>query len=682
MTKLLHRGMVALRATIKPAGSPQASSVLLESHLISAAMFNTLPECIKVVARDGRLLTMNPAGLAMIEADSWDLVRDAQTADLIAPEHCDQWLENHVRVCHGESLEWEFDIISLKGTRRHMETHATPLSLADGTTAQLAVTRDITASKTADAELQRLNSELEEKVSQRTGALEAALARLTESERGFSLLVESVTDYAIYMLDPEGYIVSWNAGARRIKGYEASEIVGLHFQRFYSEEDRAANKPMSGLKTAAVEGRLETEGWRLRKDGSRFWANVIIDAIHSDGKLVGFAKITRDITEKRASEEKLRQAQKMEAVGQFTGGVAHDFNNLLMAVLGSLEILRKRLPDDPKLLGLLDNAVQGAKRGASLTQRMLAFARRQELKQETVELSGLVREVNELMERSLSAGLHLELRLPRDPVHVLTDSTQLQTALLNLVINARDAMPSGGAITVGVRKEVIATNHSSGMSAGAYASLWVTDTGTGMDAQTMARATEPFFTTKGVGKGTGLGLSMVDGLAAQSGGKLIIHSKPRVGTTMEIWLPLVQAGRESTQPIAIRTEAPFASKLTILAVDDDRLVLSNVVVLLEDLGHQVIATSSALEAIDVFADNPDIDVVISDQVMPVVTGLHLIEMLRAKRPYLPAILATGFAEFPDGVDASIGRLAKPYTQQQLKTALEMTMSGVVRQQPG
>jgi PAS domain S-box-containing protein len=281
--------MVALRATIKPAGSPQASSVLLESHLISAAMFNTLPECIKVVARDGRLLTMNPAGLAMIEADRWDLVRDAQTADLIAPEHCDEWLENHVRVCRGESLEWEFDIISLKGTRRHMETHATPLSLADGTTAQLAVTRDITASKTADAELQRLNSELEEKVSQRTGALEAALARLTESERGFSLLVESVTDCAIYMLDPEGYIVSWNAGARRIKGYEASEIVGLHFQRFYSEEDRAANKPMSGLKTAALEGRLETEGWRLRKDGSRFWANVIIDAIHSVGKLVGFA---------------------------------------------------------------------------------------------------------------------------------------------------------------------------------------------------------------------------------------------------------------------------------------------------------------------------------------------------------------------------------------------------------
>jgi len=639
------------------------------------AVTETSPECIKVVASDGRLLQMNPAGLAMIDADSWQSVEHASTLDLVAPEHQSMWLANHQRVCAGETRVWEFDIVGLKGIRRKMETHASPLALSDGSTGQLAISRDVTERNKARDAQRRLNAELEERIRARTAELEAALHRLQESERSFELLVESVTDYALYMLDPNGRIVSWNSGAKRIKGYEAAEIIGKNFERFYSEQDRAAGVPAAGLRTAAREGRLETEGWRLRKDGSRFWANVIIDAIHSDGRLVGYAKITRDITERRAADARLRQAQKMEAVGQFTGGAAHDFNNLLMAILGSLEILRKRLPNDPRLLALLDNAVQGAKRGSSLTQRMLAFARRQELKQEAVDLAHLVNSMLELMERSLGPTINIETRLPREVVRVRTDANQLETALLNLAINSRDAMPSGGTITISVVEHSVAGAHPTGLAPGPYACLAVTDTGHGMDEATLARATEPFFTTKGIGKGTGLGLSMVDGLTGQSGGKLIVQSVPGRGTTIELWFPIttqVDTAGESNSTDATEG-AQTQRQLCILAVDDDSLVLANIAAMLEDLGHRVIAVGSGARAIEEIESTPAIDLVITDQAMPVMTGTQLIEVLRVRRPTLPVILATGFAELPQGLSRSIGRLSKPFTQRALAEALAATV---------
>jgi PAS domain S-box-containing protein len=638
------------------------------------AMAEASPECIKVVATDGRLLQMNPAGLAMIGADSWQSVEHASAFDLVAPEHQDLWLANHERVCAGETRVWEFDMVGLRGMRRSMETHASPLLLSDGTTAQLAITRDVTErNKSRQAQLQ-LSTELEEKMQGRTRELEAALRRLQESERSFELLVDSVTDYALYMLDPTGLVVSWNSGARRIKGYEAAEIIGRNFECFYSEPDRAAGVPAAGLRTAAREGRLETEGWRVRKDGTRFWANVIIDSITTDGRLVGYAKITRDITERRAAEARLRQAQKMEAVGQFTGGAAHDFNNLLMAILGSLEILRKRLPNDPRLLALLDNAVQGAKRGSSLTQRMLAFARRQELKQEAVDLAHLVNNMLELLERSLGPTINIETRFPLEVVRVRTDANQLETALLNLAINSRDAMPNGGTITISVAEHTIGAAHPTSLPPGAYACLVVADTGQGMDEATVARATEPFFTTKGIGKGTGLGLSMVDGLTAQSGGKLIVQSVSGRGTTMELWFPVTTADvvgeRSSTEShVGAHAQRP----LCVLAVDDDSLVLANVTVMLEDLGHTVIAAGSGARAVEEIELTPAIDVVITDQAMPVMTGLQLIEVLRARRPGLPVILATGYAELPQGLSASIGRLSKPFTQRALAQVLSATI---------
>src|SRR3954453_2065180 len=340
--------------------------------------------------------------------------------------------------------------------------------------------------------------------------------QLRLSEERFRLLVESVSDYAIYMLDPAGIVSSWNLGAQRFKGYSADEIIGQHFSRFYTPEDRAIDFPGHALGTAEREGRFEAEGWRVRKDGTRFWAHVVIDAIKDDnGKLLGFAKITRDLTERREAQRKLEQAreaffhaQKVEAIGQLTGGVAHDFNNLLMAVLGSLELLRRRVSDDPRVTRLIDNAEQAAQRGASLTQRMLAFARRQELSLAPVEIPELVRGMADLLQHSLGPTVAIETRFPLSISAVMADANQLELAILNLAMNARDAMPEGGPLCISAEDETVGEGDVPGLAPGRYVCLAVHDEGEGVDETTLSRATEPFFTTKGVGKGTGLGLSM------------------------------------------------------------------------------------------------------------------------------------------------------------------------------
>lgn len=648
---------------------PQA---LHDDEAFLQAVVATTPECIKIVAADGRLLQMNPAGLSMIEAGSWDSVFCANIIDLIAPEHRALWQEHHRRVCQGESLVWEFDIIGLNGTRRQMESHAAPISLTDGSIGQIAITRDITARKVVERDLQYANEALEGKIADRTRELETTLSRLQETERSFELLVGSVTDYAIFMLDLTGGIVSWNAGAQRIKGYMPAEIIGKNFSCFYTEEDRIAGLPAKGLRIAGRDGRVESEGWRVRKDGSRFWASVVIDAIHDDGRLVGFAKITRDITEKRAAEAKLRQAQKMEAVGQFTGGAAHDFNNLLSAILGSLQLLRRRLPNDQRMLALLDNAVLGAKRGASLTQRMLAFARRQELKHEAVDLTSMVVGVRKLLERSVGPSVNIETLFPRQLPRARSDVSQLETALLNLTLNSRDAMPDGGTITISAHDERIDGNHPTGLTPGHYVCLSVSDTGHGMDEATLSRVAEPFFTTKGIGKGTGLGLSMVDGLAAQSGGKLMIRSRQGHGTIVEIWLPvagddIIAAGEHAVAGSPVFDGA--STPLVILAVDDDSLVLMNTINMLEELGHRVVDVASGAKALDVIETDASIELVISDQAMPGMTGVQLAEAIKARRPELPVILATGYAELPPGTPTVIHRLAKPFGLQELADAI-------------
>ena len=500
------------------------------------------------------------------------------------------------------------------------------------------------------------------------------------SEVQFRLLVKSVIDYAIYMLDPDGIVSTWNLGAERIKGYLPEEIVGQHFSKFYTEEDRAAGLPQRSLDRARREGRFESEGWRVRKDGTRFRAHVVIDAIPGEnGEVIGFAKITRDVTERqevqRALEqarEALFQAQKLEAIGQLTGGIAHDFNNLLMAILGSLELAQKRLPDDPRINRLIGNAIQGARRGATLTQRMLAFARRQELKREPIDVAALVVGMEDLLNQSLGPLFDLNIELaPRLPA-VESDPAQLESALLNVVINARDAMPHGGAITVTAGRARVDPGVPD-LAPGDYVRLVVTDQGEGMSAEILARATEPFFTTKGIGKGTGLGLAMIHGLTNQSGGTLRLKSSVGVGTEVELWLPVAASGRAKTTVDALATAGAPARSLTILAVDDDELVLFNTAAMLEDLGHTVIQASSGEAALRALAGAETIDLVITDHAMPRMTGAQLARRVAAERSGLPIVLATGYAELPSGEGAGLARLAKPFGQRQLADIIERVL---------
>jgi PAS domain S-box-containing protein len=506
----------------------------------------------------------------------------------------------------------------------------------------------------------------------------AAEETLRRSEQEFRLLVQGVTDYAIYMLDLEGRVSTWNAGAQRIKGYEASEIIGQYFGRFYTEADREAGEPAKALRIAAAAGRFEKEGWRVRKDGVRFWAHVVIDPIRNDaGDIIGFAKITRDITERQKAQRELDetrqalfQSQKLDAIGQLTGGVAHDFNNLLMAVLGSLELLRKRLPHDPLAERLLDNAVQGAQRGASLTQRMLAFARKQDLKLEGIDVPALIRGMTGLLQRSLGPSIELATRFPRDLAPALTDANQLEIALLNLALNARDAMPDGGQITIEATDETLEANDGVGLPPGAYVRLVVVDEGVGMDEATLSRATEPFFTTKGVGKGTGLGLPMVHGLAEQSGGRMTISSRPGEGTRIAVWLRRADAvGLRGAACLPDGDLNGVAGRpYLVLAVDDDNLVLTNTAAMLEDLGHQVLVAGSGSEALALLAEHA-VDLVITDYAMPQMTGLQLAHEIEARRPGLGVVIATGYAELPPGAREDIPRLAKPYSQAELARLL-------------
>ncbi|HEY6817454.1 MAG TPA: ATP-binding protein [Croceibacterium sp.] len=477
------------------------------------------------------------------------------------------------------------------------------------------------------------------------------------------LLVQNVTDYAIYMLDPTGIVSSWNAGAARFKGYRADEIIGEHFSRFYTDEDRAVDKPARALGIALEEGRFEAEGWRVRKDGSRFWASVVIDPILDDtGRHVGFAKITRDLTERKLAAEALEQsreqffqAQKLEAIGKLTGGVAHDFNNILAAIMGSLALAQRRMAQGEDVTRFLDNAMLAAKRGATLTQRMLAFARKQELQLEPVDMIGSVRDMAELLQRTIGPKVTITTRFPLSVPPVLADKAQLELALMNLVVNARDALPEGGTIVL-CADEIEREGRS-------FVRLAVVDDGTGMDPETLSRAADPFFTTKGVGKGTGLGLPMVQGMVEQCGGRFRLESEIGEGTRAEVWLPVTEAGPR-TGDTSDPPEPAAGRPLRILAVDDDPIVLLNTAAVLADIGHEVIQAHSGPAALAQLAEHP-VDLLLTDYAMPGMTGAELVEQAKQAQPGLKAVIVSGYAELPEGAPLEVPRLAKPFNDADL-----------------
>lgn len=369
------------------------------------------------------------------------------------------------------------------------------------------------------------------------------------------------------------------------------------------------------------------------------------------------------IAERARTEEQLRHMQKLESIGQLTGGVAHDFNNLLTAVLGNLELLRKRLPHDPATERLLDGATQGAQRGAALTQRLLAFARRQALQPRPTDLAELVRGMADLLHRSLGPTIEIAFDLPAGLPPASADHNQIELALLNLAVNARDAMPNGGTLTISLALEQVPAARD--LAAGRYIRLCVSDTGCGMDPQTLSRAIEPFFSTKEVGKGTGLGLSMIHGLALQLKGALKLLSDVGRGTRAELWLPVANGATVVAAPDAQPEASVSKRRLTLLFVDDDFLISLSTAALLEDLGHDVIKASSGAAALDVLNSGKPIDLLITDYAMPGMTGVQLAEAARKLRPDLPILLATGYADLPARAKVELPRLSKPYQQKQL-----------------
>jgi PAS domain S-box-containing protein len=510
-----------------------------------------------------------------------------------------------------------------------------------------------------------------------TDKREAQLA-LLDAERRFRLLVEGVTDYAIYMLDPNGQVTNWNAGASRIKGYSADEIVGQNFSRFYVPEDAADGVPARALETARREGRYEAEGWRQRKDGTRFWASVVIDAIRDEeGELIGFAKITRDVTERREaqkrieeSREQLFRSQKMEALGQLTGGLAHDFNNLLTAIMGAAELGLRSTGDAEKVAKMLEGIRASAQRGASLTRQLLAFARAQPLQLETLELTDFLPGSIALLRPSVREDIELVTEISDQVAPIEADPAQLELAILNLVFNARDAMPNGGTIRISASNVELA-GKPEGLE-GAFVAIGVADSGTGIAAEALDRVFEPFFTTKGFGEGTGLGLSQVFGFARQLGGAVTVESELGKGARFTLYVPVSRTAARTGVP---GDEGASAALGRVLIVEDDEMVAELAAALLADMGFEATVVHSAREALEELAGRERPRLIFSDIVMPGgISGLELARQIRSRFPELPILLTTGYSEQSGGAHG-FPVLPKPYEYDTLAKALTTLLEG-------
>jgi PAS domain S-box-containing protein len=501
-----------------------------------------------------------------------------------------------------------------------------------------------------------------------------------ESEQRFALLVQGVTDYAIYMLDPQGRVTSWNRGAQRIKGYSAEEITGSHVSRFYTEEDRRAGAPDRALATAAETGYFDSEGWRLRKDGSRFWAHVHIERLlDQDGRVAGFAKITRDVTEKREAEthlqqarEQLAQTRKMEAVGQLTGGVAHDFNNLLTIIIGNLDTSRRVLADwkegaHARLTRAIENAMAGAQRAATLTSQLLAFSRRQPLEPKILDVNRLLLRQERFLKPTLGETIRLETVGAAGLWAIEVDENQLETSLLNLAINARDAMPRGGKLTIEASNayldEAYSDRHAE-VKPGQYVLISVTDTGSGMPREVLERAFDPFFTTK-TDTGTGLGLSQVYGFVKQSGGHIKIYSEPGEGTAVHMYLPRSYAAAPAEEETAAEPTRAEGDE-TILVVEDDAEVRAFICDTLAELNYRVLRAEDADSALRVLEQAPDVDLLLTDVVLPGRNGRQLSADVEKLRPGIRVLFMTGYSRnaivHQGRLDPGVQLIQKPLTQ--------------------
>ncbi|WP_448203880.1 response regulator [Azospirillum sp. sgz302134] len=541
-------------------------------------------------------------------------------------------------------------------------------------------------------QLERLNSELERRVAERTAELEASNALLQESESRVRL-AQDAGGIVTWSWDIQTDTVTWSEGLGRLLGMDTAGPTASHgtlLRAVHPDDQARVQREID----AAVEGHTpyESEFRVVWPDGTVRWLAARGSVVHDEaGQPLRMMGVNFDVTDRREATEALSllnnqleqrveertqqvvQLQKTEALGRLTGGVAHDFNNLLAVILTNLEMLRPRLADDLRGQTMIDCAIQGAERGAALTRRMLAFARKQDLKPEAVEVPALVEGMADLLQRSLGPLVQVETHFPDQLDRAHIDPHQLELAILNLAVNGRDAMPDGGSLRISAENETVSAGFGAFLPPGNYVRVSVADTGAGMDAETRRRATEPFFTTKGIGKGTGLGLSMVHGLAAQSGGAMRIDSTPERGTTVSLWIPRADAAKAPTVLEKPQPRPEAVRPCTILLVDDDALVRMASVAMLEEMGHTVVEAGSGEEALAALHGGQTFDLVVTDQAMPGMTGVQLIREIERMGLGLPTLLTSGYAELPPEVE-HVPRLNKPFTQPTLIAAIAAAMS--------
>jgi len=529
----------------------------------------------------------------------------------------------------------------------------------------LALAAAIATRQNTEANLLSVQDQLNRQIERKNLALDSA-------KRHFLILIESVVDYAIFALDKEGRVASWNSAAQKIMGYTAEEIIGKDFGIFYRPDERRAGAPNRALESAIKRGKYEVEGWRIRKNGTPFFITGSVSSNRDDaGNLLGFINILRDATERRDAEEKLVQAreqlamsQKMEAIGKLTGGIAHDFNNLLMIIGGSAQIFARLL--DPKLPRAIEAIQIAAKRGESLTRQLLTFSRHQPLSPTVVDLNASIKNMRTMIESSLRGNIVYNENIGDGVWPVKVDLAELELAIVNIAVNARDAMPNGGTFTLSVNDVTLDQETGDNRLEGAFLAIAFSDTGTGIPPNLLSKMFDPFFTTKEVGKGTGLGLSQVYGFAHQAGGTVTADSKVGQGTTITVYLPVCVdeqiAGKEVS---AAKTKAQ--QRQTVLVVDDSADVAEVTSSLFEHLGYETIYRESAEAALKLLEVGTKIDLVFSDIVMPgTIDGVGLAREIRARYPNLPVALTTGYSDAAIAAPANLRILRKPFDTEALR----------------
>ena len=679
-----HSGFIGVAHDVTDAR--QAEAILRESEERFREQFENANDYIFTTDLEMRITSCNPAIAAALEHKPEELM-GRSISDFTPPE---TWERNKVMLADklagkGDAAQYEVEVFDKDGHRMMWEVNSRLIRDSEGTPTGLhAISRDMSERIRNQLLLERARHSAEADAAEQA----AILGQLAEG---------------VIVTDASGRITFVNDAAMKLHGVAELDVEPSRYSKTYNllRED-GSSYPFEELplSRAVLQGEtVRNAHWRIRRPDE---SEVLVvgnaqPVIGPDGQAIGAVLTIRDDTSRNAAEmalrelnetleervilrtaeleqaqEALRQSQKLEAMGQLTGGVAHDFNNLLTPILGSLDLLQRKGVGDERQQRLIDGALQSAERAKLLVQRLLAFARRQPLKPIALDIGELIAGMAELVSSTCGPNIKVSVAIDKGLLPAIADSNQLEMAILNLSMNARDAMLDGGTLTLAATAEMIATGCEEQLTPGGYVRVSVADTGAGMDEETLQRAIEPFFSTKGVGRGTGLGLSMAHGLALQLGGKLNISSNPGIGTNVELWLPASTAPLIDKEPPE-SANAISANAGTVLLVDDESLVRATTADMLADLGYDVVEAVTAESALELFKSGRNFDLLVTDHLMPGMNGVDLSQAVREQQPDLPILIVSGYAE-TDGVPQWLPRLSKPFRQADLAAGIADIMN--------